>query len=63
MSTTTTSKVSADPVIAEQQTEEDPTTKDFQQKYYPVSATSINKYDPYSLAAAIDEEILKVSLL
>ena len=29
--------------------EEDPTTKQFQEKYYPLLETSINKYDPYTM--------------
>ena len=28
---------------------------------FSVSTTSVNKYDPYSLKAAIDEEIVEVS--
>ena len=28
---------------------QDSSTKEFQEKYYPVLATSVNKYDPYSL--------------
>ena len=29
--------------------EDDPTTKQFQEKYYPLLETSINKYDPYTM--------------
>jgi len=28
---------------------ESPTSKEFQEKYYPILPTSINKYDPYTL--------------
>ena len=40
---------------------EDPSTKTFQEKYYPLSPTPINKYDPYSLQSSIDQEITQVS--
>ena len=30
---------------------------------FSLSTTSVNKYDPYSLKAAIDEEIIEVSKL
>jgi len=29
--------------------DEDPTSKSYQEKYYPIGPTSINKYDPYTL--------------
>ena len=29
---------------------------------FSLSTTSVNKYDPYSLKSAIDEEIVEVSL-
>lgn len=41
----------------------DSSTKEFQEKYYPIASTSVNKYDPYSLQAAIDGEIVDVSIL
>jgi len=37
--------------------EEDPTTKDFQEKYYPIGPAGINKYDIYTLKSTIDTEI------
>ena len=40
---------------------EDPTSKSFQEKYYPISPSFINKYDPYTLQSTIDEELTKVS--
>ena len=41
---------------------EDPTSKQFQEKYYPISPSFINKYDPYTLQSTIDEELTKVSV-
>ncbi len=55
-----TSSAAADSTAA--QSQEDCTSKEFQEKYYPLSASPVNKYDPYSLQTAIDTELISVSL-
>ena len=44
---TASSKV--DDASSEQVAAEDPTSKSFQEMYYPISPSYINKYDPYTL--------------
>ena len=40
--------------------DESPNTKEFQEKYYPILPTAVNKYDVYSVCSTIDDEIAKV---
>ena len=57
------SKVEQDAASTTGSEKEDPTTKDFQQKYYPIGPASVNKYDVYTLKATIDTEITQVSFI
>lgn len=56
---------SDDPAPAPEEVEatDDPKTKEFQEKYYPLSPSPVNKYDPYTLQSTIDTEIIQVSYL
>ena len=38
-----------------------PSSKAYQEKYYPLAPQALNKYDPFSVQAAIDNELLDVS--
>jgi len=57
----TTMKVEEQSIINAPEASQDSSTSEFQEKYYPVLATSINKYDPYSLQSTIDAELITVS--
>ena len=52
---------SDDPAPEEVEATDDPKTKEFQEKYYPLSPSPVNKYDPYTLQSTIDTEIIQVS--
>ena len=54
---------SDDPAPEEVEATDDPKTKEFQEKYYPLSPSPVNKYDPYTLQSTIDTEIIQVSCL